>query len=81
GARAPDLDLITDATQKGVREALEYLELRLATSRLLGDVESASGRVSALVTSIKSYSHMDRGGDRLPTDVRRGLDSTVTMLG
>ena len=30
---------------------------------------------------MKIYSHMDRGGDREPVDIREGLDSTLVMLG
>ncbi len=35
----------------------------------------------AFAASVKSYSHMDQAPVQEPTDVARGIDSTVTMLG
>ncbi|WP_424952797.1 sensor histidine kinase [Deinococcus sp.] len=58
-----------------------YLNFRLGSLLALQDVAGAASRIGDLVTSIKRYSHMDRGGDRQPADVRVGLDSTLTMLG
>ncbi|MFC4452311.1 sensor histidine kinase [Deinococcus sonorensis] len=58
-----------------------YLDFRLGSLLTVQDIAGAAGRISDLVTSIKRYSHMDRGGDRQPADVRVGLDSTLTMLG
>ena len=60
---------------------LAYLEFRLGSRAALRDIGGAAGRIGSLVSSVKRYSHMDRGGDRQPTDVRTGLDSTLTMLG
>jgi signal transduction histidine kinase len=44
-------------------------------------VQEAGGRISTLVASVKTYSHMDRATDRAPLDVHSGLESTLTMLG
>ena len=60
---------------------LTYLEFRLGSLAALQNIGGATARISDLVSSIKRYSHMDRGGDRQATDVRIGLDSTLTMLG
>ncbi|PYE55010.1 sensor histidine kinase [Deinococcus yavapaiensis] len=80
GVRVADLDALRDVCGEHLAGAVSYLEFRLASSALLRDVELASGRISDLVASVKTYSHMDRGADRVETDVRKGLDSTVTML-
>ncbi len=48
---------------------------------LIDEIASATARISDLVASIKTYSHMDRSSEHKPTDVREGLDSTVTMMG
>ena len=48
---------------------------------IVGEIRAASGRISELVSSIKTYSHMDRSPAHKPTDVRVGIDNTLTMLG
>jgi len=60
--------------------ALAWLEAQLTTLRLIKDVQEAGGRISTLVGNVKTYSHMDRGGEHAPLDVHTGLDSTVNML-
>ena len=52
----------------------------LAADRLLAQIESAAGRISGLVASVKSYTHMDGAQGRQPVDVHEGLDSTLTMF-
>ncbi|GAA3938366.1 sensor histidine kinase [Hymenobacter algoricola] len=61
--------------------AFAWLEGQLTTLHLIRDVQEAGGRISQLVSNVKTYSHMDRGGDYAPLDVPAGLDSTVNMLG
>ena len=80
GVQRDDLGWVSDDPEQA-SGILAYLEFRLSSLAALHDIESATGRISDLVTSIKRYSHMDRGGDRQTTDVRTGLDSTLTMLG
>ena len=81
GVRLADLTRLQAACPQGCAPGVAYLEFRLASLALLRDVQHAAGRISDLVSSVKTYSHMDRGGgDRTCADVRRGLDSTVTML-
>ena len=64
-----------------VRDAVAWVEGSLAADKLLAEIEEAAGRISSLVASVKTYSHMDRGSDAQPTDIRQGIDSTLTMLG
>jgi signal transduction histidine kinase len=45
------------------------------------EIASAAARMSDLVSSIKTYSHMDRSHEHKPLDVREGLDNTLTMMG
>jgi signal transduction histidine kinase len=47
----------------------------------VAEINAAAGRVSDLVTSVKTYSQMDRSREHKPTDVRAGLDNTLTMMG
>ena len=62
-------------------DVLSWTEKTLAADRLLGQIEGAAGRISGLVASVKSYTHMDGAQGRQPVDVHQGLDSTLTMLG
>lgn len=57
-----------------------YLELELSKTELQEDIESAAARISELVQSIKSFTHMDQGQNQQHGDIREGLDSTVRML-
>ncbi len=60
--------------------ALTWVTSALTAQRLLGEVREATGRVSDLVSAVRSYTQMDRATLQ-PVDVREGLESTLTMLG
>ncbi len=62
-------------------DGLAWVACGLGARRLVGDIASAAGRISELVASVKTYSHMDRSSEHKPTDVREGIDNTLTMLG
>ena len=62
-------------------DALTWMGVGIESDRLLREIRDATGRISDLVSSIKTYSHMDRSREHKPTDVREGLDNTLTMLG
>jgi signal transduction histidine kinase len=51
-----------------------------SADRQLREVREATGRISALVAAVKSYSELDRAPVH-PTDVAEGLESTLVMLG
>jgi len=57
-----------------------WMEGGLAAEGLLAEIASASRRISELVAAIKSYSHMDSGQGRAEVDLRRELESTLTIL-
>ncbi|UPL49015.1 sensor histidine kinase [Hymenobacter sublimis] len=72
---------VADALPEAARPAaLSWLEGQLTTRRLVLDVQEAGTRITTLVANVKTYSHMDRGGDFAPLDVHAGLDSTLNML-
>ncbi len=76
------LDEIADELPAAaVPDVLRWIEGGLAADRLLAEIESAASRISGLVGSVKTYSHMDQAPAREATDVPVGIDSTVTMLG
>ena len=61
-------------------DVLGWLAAQLAGEELLGEIEASSGRVSELVKTIKTYTHMDKASSK-EVDVASGLDSTLVMLG
>ena len=73
--------LAADVPDEALSDVILWIEKGMAAERLLGEVERASARISELVGSIKSYSHMDQSSERQPVDLHGGLDSTLTMLG
>jgi signal transduction histidine kinase len=59
---------------------VSWMEGGLAAEGLLSEIASAAHRISELVAAIKSYSHMDSGQGRSEVDLRRELESTLTIL-
>jgi signal transduction histidine kinase len=59
---------------------VSWMEGGLAAEGLLSEISSAAHRISELVGAIKSYSHMDGGEGRTEVDLRRELESTLTIL-
>jgi signal transduction histidine kinase len=57
-----------------------WMEGGLAAEGLLSEIASAAHRISELVAAIKAYSHMDSGQGRAEVDLRRELESTLTIL-
>jgi signal transduction histidine kinase len=60
---------------------VSWMEGGLAAELLLADIATASHRISELVSAIKAYSHMDDGQGRAEVDLRREIESTLTILG
>ncbi|WGK65133.1 ATP-binding protein [Croceiramulus getboli] len=59
---------------------VEWIENTLTTEKMVSEIEEASDRIANLVSSIKTYTHMDRAKEKSPADVHEGLKSTLTML-
>ena len=70
-------DLGDDRTLAG---ALQWLGATLDLLGLAEEVGRSTARISELVGAIKEHTYMDRGSYS-ETDVREGLESTLTMLG
>ncbi|PIQ49380.1 MAG: histidine kinase [Cytophagales bacterium CG12_big_fil_rev_8_21_14_0_65_40_12] len=62
-------------------KVMEWIDNVLTTEKMVGEIKEAARRISSLVNSIKSYSHMDRSSDKAPTDIREGIQNTITILG
>jgi signal transduction histidine kinase len=52
------------------------VEMRL----LCRELEQSTERITTLVGAMKSYSYMDRAPAKSPTDLRQGIDTTLTIL-
>ncbi|KXX66688.1 ATP-binding protein [Flammeovirga sp. SJP92] len=59
---------------------LGWVGSQLITEKMVQDISEASERISSLITSIKSFSYMDRSQDMQKMNVHEGLQSTVKLL-
>ncbi len=82
GLTPEDLDEVADCLpESAVADVIAWLEGSIASERILAEVTEAAKRISGLIQSIKEYSHMDRSPDKQATDLKQGIESTLTMLG
>lgn len=65
---------------KSFPTTIEWIENVLTTEKMVDEIEEASDRISNLVQSVKSYTHMDQTPEKVATDIHTGIKSTLTML-
>jgi signal transduction histidine kinase len=53
----------------------------LVTEKMVEDIQESSRRIADLVSSVKNFTHMDRGADKQYADIHTGIRNTLTMLG
>jgi len=53
----------------------------LVTEKLVDDIQLSASRISELITSVKIYTHMDRGMQMMRTDIHLGIRNTLQILG
>lgn len=81
GLTVDDLDLIAEVTpDEHQPPVIGWLNQVMTTERLVNEIEDASQRINDLVTSVKSYTHMDQAPEKMETDVHVGINNTLTML-
>ncbi len=81
GLTIDDVEKIGDILEgEHISPVFNWLNNVLITERLVNDIQDASSRISDLVTSVKTYTHMDRSPDRVSSDIHEGINSTLTML-
>lgn len=66
--------------EKNFPIAIEWIENVLTTEKMVTEIKEASERISKLVNSVKSYTHMDRAPEKEAEDIQKGIKSTLTML-
>ena len=59
---------------------LNWINQMLITERLVNEIQDASERINKLVTSVKSYSHMDQSPEKQKADINLGIENTLTLL-
>ncbi len=80
--RIEELEKICETTgAKALGPTLGWLVNVLTTEKMVDEIKDASKRISELVQSVKTYSHMDQSTDRQLLDSLEGLRNTVRMLG
>jgi signal transduction histidine kinase len=60
-------------------DAIAWLGGGLAADRMAAEIDASAVRISDLISSVKSYSQMDRSPEHKPTDIHAGLESTLMM--
>ena len=82
GVAAKDLGHLAGHVEAAaLADVILWIEKGMAADRLLGEIEGAAERISDLVASIKSYTHMDQAPERQLLDLHAGIDQTLVMLG
>ncbi|MDX6380386.1 MAG: hypothetical protein QOI57_1410 [Rubrobacteraceae bacterium] len=80
GLDVPDLELVIGVVGRDcLGKALGYLEAVLAVAGLVEEVEASTTRVSALVETMKAYSHMDQAPLQ-EVQMNDELDNTLEIL-
>lgn len=81
GITIDDLHLLKSEVRAiDMSSVLQWIDSVINTEKLVSEIENAAHRISELVSAVKTYSHMDKGGGKEKTDLRIGIKSTLTML-
>ncbi len=76
-----DLEFVKEnLREQALPSVLGWVEDVLNTEKMVEEIEDAANRISELVSSVKTYSHMDRGTDKETVEIKKLLKNTVTML-
>ncbi|KQS26793.1 ATP-binding protein [Dyadobacter sp. Leaf189] len=73
-------DLKSKINKDDLSPILLWINNSLTTERMVADIQEASKRIADLVGSVKTFTHMDRGGEREIVDIHTGIRNTITML-
>lgn len=81
GFTVEDLDTIgAQVSVENLGAVLSWIVNNLVAEKLVREIAEASGRISTLVGSIKSYTHMDRGEGREAIKLKNDIVNTLTLL-
>jgi len=66
---------------EGLSTILDWANNVLVREKIIEDIQVTATRITELVQSIKVYTHMDRGTDKILTDIHEGIRNTLQILG
>jgi len=82
GFGVEDLKSLTEGLAPGaISDIVAWAENKAVTTQIVEEIFESAQRISELIGSVKSYSHMDRATTKQKVDIVDGLESTLTMLG
>jgi signal transduction histidine kinase len=82
GFKTSDLDdIYLCMTPDAAPPVLSWIHDTLLSEKMVADIHEASQRIAGLISSIKTFTHMDRGQDRQYAQLETGIQNTLTMLG
>jgi signal transduction histidine kinase len=73
------LDRVAAHAGRATGAALHWVAATLTIGRVSSELCESTDRISALVSAVKSYAYMDRGGI-VEVDLHEGLETTLTVL-
>jgi len=74
------LDQLRGAAGPATPAALRWIAAAITAQNLVSELREATERMSSLVSAVKAYAYMDRGGV-VQADIHEGLETTLTVLG
>jgi signal transduction histidine kinase len=74
------LDKLVAAAGPAAAAALGWVAASLTARGLAEELQESTRRMSALVSAVKTYAYMDRGGT-VEVDLHEGLETTLAVLG
>jgi len=81
GLRLNDLERFANVIPKDILStALSWVAGFIEINQMLSEITYSAGSISELVSSVKTYSHMDQSTEHKPTNVCEGLDNTLKMF-
>jgi signal transduction histidine kinase len=73
------LDRVVAHAGKATPAALHWVAATITIGRVSAELCESTDRISSLVSAVKSYAYMDRGG-LVEVDLHEGLETTLTVL-
>lgn len=73
-------DLLNNIPAQAFAAVFGWINSNLVTEKIAIDMQEASGRIAALVGSIKVFTHMDQGHGKQYADIHIGIRNTIIML-
>ena len=81
GFETADIDLFKSHIPKEYFSPIfNWINTLLVTERMVQDIGESARRIANLVSSVKTYTHMDQGQDKQYADIRIGIKNTLQML-